>query len=100
MYTLAINIPEKFTENDVSCMIDGKYVHLRRQQIGVSSAPAHFEDIGYSSFILRDDKVTYASKSTIGLMVKLKGSLDKTEVKGVSLCLSALVGNNVYLNFK
>ena len=100
MYILAVNIPEKFTENDVSCMIDGKYVHLRRQQIGVSSAPAHFEDIGYSSFILRDDKVTYASKSTIGLMVKLKGSLDKTEVKGVSLCLSALVGNNVYLNFK
>lgn len=100
IYTLAVKIPEDFTSEDVTCAVDGINVHLTRTRIGVLSDPVHYEDIGYSSYFLQNGANTYESESTVGIMVKLKGSLNATETKGVSLCLSALAGNNVFMDFK
>ena len=100
MYALAITIPEDFLSNNVSCMVDGRYVHLNKLQVGAPNAPAHYTDIGYSSFIMQEEALAYPSDSTVGVMVKLKGSLETAEVKGMSLTLSALAGNNVCMNFK
>ena len=42
----------------------------------------------------------YTSNSTVGVMIKAIGSLNRAELKGISLALTAFCGNNVCMNFK
>ena len=99
MYTLCIQIPEDFTKNEVICLIDGKYVHFNKLEVGKLDKPANLT-VGYSSYILQNGTKKYTSNSTVGVMIKAIGSLNRAELKGISLALTAFCGNNVCMNFK
>lgn len=99
MYVLTVNVPSSYRNNSVTCMINGKTVGLTRTVYGRLDNPANLT-AGYTTYIPSGDNITYPSNSTLGLIVKVADTMETAEIKGMSLALSALCGNNVYLTFR
>lgn len=99
-YALTVQIPENIKENDVILLVNGTMLVLNKTITGDIDI-RNSEEIGYTSYIKdTEGNVSLPTGSKMGLIIRGKGNITYTQLRGLSLMLASLTGINVCMNFR